>query len=172
MIIGSYGMFWERDLVDWDARPWQLLGRQGLNSGTLRIADFRRARGVYILYNDLNVYYVGLASSRNGIGGRLRDHLKDEHGFGWTRFSWFAFDSPDDSAEPGTDGVIEVVDQYGSVELDTKVLIRDLEALLQAATQPSANRSVTKFREGEEWLQVATRSLEVLTFDDLKPRLL
>lgn len=24
---------------------------------------------------------------------------------------------------------------------------------------------------GEEWIQVATRSLEVLTFDDLKPRL-
>lgn len=171
MIIGSYGMFWERDLVDWDARPWQLLGRRGLNSGTLRMADFRRARGVYILYNDLNVYYVGLASSRNGIGGRLRDHLKDEHGSGWTRFSWFAFDSPDESDEPDVDGVIQVVDQYGSVELDTKVLIRDLEALLQAATQPSANKSVTKFRDGEEWLQVATLSLEVLTFDDLKPRL-
>lgn len=171
MIIGAYGMFWDRDLVDWEARSWRLLGRRGLNSGTLRIADFRRARGVYILYNDINVYYVGLASSKNGIGSRLHDHLKDEHGSGWTRFSWFVFDSPEDSGETDADGVIRVDNHYGSVELDTPVLIRDLEALLQAATQPSANKSTTKFREGKEWFQVATRALEVITFEDLVPRL-
>lgn len=104
-------------------------------------------------------------------GGRLRDHLKDKHGSGWTRFSWFAFDSPDESDDADEDGVIQVVDQYGSVELDTPVLIRDLEALLQAATQPSANKSKTQFQVGKEWVQVATQSLEVLTYDNLKPHL-
>lgn len=171
MLIGAYGTFWDRDLVDWSARSWRLLGRQGLNAGTLRIADFRRARGVYILYNEINVYYVGLAASQSGLGGRLHDHLKDEHGSRWTRFSWFAFDSPDDEGALEAEGIIHVGNQYDSVEMDTPVLIRDLEALLQAATQPLANKSVTKFREASEWLQVATRTPEVRTFDSLRHRI-
>lgn len=172
MIIGAYGTFWDRELVDWHGRSWTLLGRRGLNTGTLSIADFRHARGVYILYNDVNVYYVGLASSKNGLGGRLHDHLKDKHGSQWTRFSWFSFDSPDADTPVDAEGVLKVNDQFSGIEqLDTSVLIRDLEALLQAATQPLANRSITKFSEGEEWLQVATRTPEVQTFDYFRPRI-
>ena len=170
MIIGAYGTFWDRELVDWSARSWQLLGRRGLNTGTLQIADFRRARGVYILYNDINVYYVGLASSQHGLGLRLKAHLKDEHGSKWTRFSWFAFDSPEDDSDRDDQGILQVV-RYDGIELDTPVLIRDLEALLQAAMQPFANKSATKFHEGAEWLQVATRTPDVRTFEDLRPRL-
>lgn len=172
MTIGAFGTFWDRKLVAWSEHSWRLLGRQGLNRGNLRIADFRRARGVYILYNDINVYYVGLANSDRGIGGRLHDHLKDEHGSGWNRFSWFAFDGPDDANEIDKDGVVKVVQEYSSIELDATVLNRDLEALLQAATQPMANISRTNFSDADEWLQVATRTPVVKTFDDLSTRLL
>ena len=172
MIIGAYGLFWEEELVDWNARPWRLLGRQGLNSGSLRIVDFRRARGVYILYNDINVYYVGLAVGNNGIGSRIRDHLNDEHSQLWNRFSWFTFDSPDHEGVIGDDGVETVAQTYSGVEnLDTKDLIRDLEALLQQAMQPLANKAMTNFAEGEEWYQVANRRPDVLLFEDLAPRL-
>ena len=168
MLIGSYGRFWERDQVDWEAHGWRLLGRQGINTGTLRIADFRPSRGVYVLYNDVGVYYVGLAAKGQGIGGRLKNHLNDEHGSRWTRFSWFAFDSP--GTDSHADGVLKV-EQYDSVELETPVLIRDLEALLQAAMSPFANKSETKFTMGGEWIQVATRQPQVRTFDTLKSRL-
>lgn len=172
MTIGAFGTFWNRDLVDWDEHSWKLLGRRGLSKGNLRIADFRRARGVYILYNHINVYYVGLANSERGIGGRLHDHLEDEHGAGWNRFSWFAFDGPDDANEIDKDGVLRVVQEYSSIELDAPVLIRDMEALLQAATQPLANITKTKFSDADEWLQVATQTPVVKTFDDLRTRLL
>lgn len=172
MIVGAYGLFWEKGLVDWYARPWRLLGRQGLNSGSLRIVDFRRARGVYILYNDVNVYYVGLAVGANGVGSRIRDHLDDKHSQKWNRFSWFTFDSPDDEGAIGDDGVETVAQTYNGVEnLDTKDLIRDLEALLQQAMQPLANKAMTQFAEGGEWYQVANREPEVLKFEDLAPRL-
>lgn len=172
MIIGAYGTFWDRELVDWHTRAWKLLGRRGRNAGTIQVADFRRARGVYILYNDINVYYVGLASSKNGLGGRLHDHLKDEHGSRWTRFSWFSFDSPDDETPTDAEGVLKVNDHYSGIEqLDTSVLIRDLEALLQTAMQPLANKSITNFSEGDEWLQVATQTPEVQTFDYFKNRI-
>lgn len=45
MLIGAYGLFWERSLIDWNSRAWRPLGRRGLNTGALRIANFRRARG-------------------------------------------------------------------------------------------------------------------------------
>lgn len=67
--------------------------------------------------------------------------------------------------------MIQVEGQYETVELDAPVLIRDLEALLQAAMQPLANKSITRFQYGYEWLQVATSTPEVRTFDFLKSRL-
>lgn len=169
MLIGAFGRFWDREHVDFTQRGWRLLGRQGINTGTLRIADFRYARGVYVLYNEVGVYYVGLAAADRGIGGRLKDHLTDEHGAGWSRFSWFAFDSPSEG-ETYTDGVLKI-DVYEGVDADAPVLIRDLEALLQVAMQPFANRSATRFRAGTEWKQVATRKPEVRTFDDIQNRL-
>ena len=168
MLVGAYGQFWERNQVEWGTYKWRLLGRQGLNTGTLKIADFRYARGVYVLYNELGVYYVGLASEKKGLGGRLKDHLVDKHGSRWTRFSWFAFDSPSVAAHP--DGVHRI-EQHDSVKAETQVMIRDLEALLQIAMQPFANKSETKFAKGSKWIQVATTTPEVRTFDDLRERL-
>jgi len=49
MLVGAYGMFWDRSLIDWNAHGWRMLGRQGMNAGTIKIADFRKARGVYCL---------------------------------------------------------------------------------------------------------------------------
>jgi len=43
-----------------------------------------RRQGVYALYKDDELYYVGLASD---LRWRLKAHLKDKHGKGWDRFS-------------------------------------------------------------------------------------
>ncbi len=168
MLIGAFGRFWDREQVDFHAHRWRMLGRRGMNVGTIEVVDFRRARGVYVLYNEIGVYYVGLAASQGGIGGRVRNHLKDEHGSRWTRFSWFSFDEP--STECDKDGV-KLIRQKDSVKSQTPVAIRDLEALLQVATQPFANKSETRFREATEWIQVATRTPEFRTFKDLRDRL-
>lgn len=168
MLIGAYGRFWERSHVDFDVHGWRLLGRQGINTGTIKVVDFRYARGIYVLYNEIGVYYVGLASGESSIGRRLKDHLRDEHGSGWSRFSWFAFDSP--SLKGGADGV-HGVEFYQSVQVTDSQVIRDLEALLQVAMQPFANKSQTKFADASEWIQVATLNPELRTFDSIRHRL-
>ena len=166
MLIGAYGTFWDRDLVNWNAHGWRLLGRQGLKRGTLKVADFRKARGVYVMYSDTGIYYVGLASGSNGIGGRLHDHLTDEHGKSWSRFSWFAFDSPSET-ETHPDGVLKQ-EQWPSVEGKDTVMIREMEALLIAVTDPPGNRSKTRFAFApDEWHQVAERTLSVRTLESL-----
>ena len=171
MIIGAYGRFWEESLVDWSApRGWRLLGRRGLNAGTIEVADFRYARGVYVLYNNVGAHYVGLTSAESGLGHRIKQHRGDHLAGNWTRFSWFSFDFPSDA--PEADGILGI-DQYGSIdETESKVVIRDLEALLIAAIDPAANVQRTKFHAaGDEWIQVATRRPEIRTLDSLKGRL-
>lgn len=47
-------------------------------------ALIRRRAGVYALYKQDRLYYVGLASN---LMGRIRSHLKDRHAGRWDRFS-------------------------------------------------------------------------------------
>lgn len=168
MSIAAFGRFWDRDLVDWHTSAWRLLGRRGLNTGTIRVVDFRFARGIYVLYNEVGVYYVGLATGKQGIGGRLRNHLDDDHWSRWSKFSWFSFDSP--KTKPDSDRTYSVA-QSGRVRMDTPLLIRDMEALLQVATQPHGNRNQTQFQNGSEWTQVATAEPTVISLGALAPRL-
>jgi len=44
----------------------------------------RRRQGVYALYHDDDLYYVGLASD---LSSRLKAHLSDKHAGQWNRFS-------------------------------------------------------------------------------------
>src|SRR5581483_1996702 len=43
------------------------------NKPGLRICDFRKQRGIYILYGDLGAHYVGLTRQQD-LGKRLKDH--------------------------------------------------------------------------------------------------
>jgi len=44
--------------------------------------------GVYALYRQNKLYYIGLASN---LKSRIRGHLKDKHGGSWTHFSLYIF---------------------------------------------------------------------------------
>lgn len=46
-----------------------------------------KGSGIYALYNNYGLYYVGL--SNHSIRSRLRDHASDEHKGNWNRFSWY-----------------------------------------------------------------------------------
>ena len=70
MFIKCYGLFWLRDEVDWTpgtGGTFQLLGRQGKNFGTVRVADFRQQTGIYILYGYHGACYVGLEKKQHGM---------------------------------------------------------------------------------------------------------
>lgn len=166
MLIGAYGTFWDRSLVDWTARNWRLLGRQGRRRPALRVADFRRARGVYALYGDTGIYYVGLAIAGGGIGRRLRDHTRDNHEREWSRFSWFSFDDLSDVVVD--DEGLLTMEQWDSVTVEDKIVIRELEALLIAVTSPPGNTQRMQFQHGSQWFQVAEKQPVVETFSDLR----
>jgi hypothetical protein len=149
--IVNYGLFWQREEVNWNPGTggrFRLLGRQGENRPGLRVADFREQSGVYILYSNYGVFYVGIVTQAR-LGIRLRDH-HNAHGYDeWDRFSWFGFRSVDD--RPDDNGICELGDMR---YLSADDWIRDIESLLIRAMGPSGQR-VENFRHEERWEQVA-----------------
>lgn len=154
--IHAFGLFWKVDEINWfpgkgKRREFRLLGRQGWNAGTLRIADFRGQRGIYILYGNYGPHYAGLTRKQT-LGKRLQDHLKDEHKDKWDRFCWFGFKQ-----------VLKKTDENGLRVLKEKMpvqksisphtTIKEMEALLIKA-MALTNRADSKFVAAEEWRQV------------------
>lgn len=91
-MIESYGIHWRADRVEW--------GRSGI-SGTLlgaktrsskaRTIDFRDQRGIYALYAEYDLVYVGQTGGRKAdrLFQRLKAHRNDHLSERWNRFSWF-----------------------------------------------------------------------------------
>lgn len=124
-IIQSFGMYWQRDLVVWRNDP-KMYGKQQALS---KQVDFGKQKGIYILYDNHTVVYVGRSIDRP-LGKRLFEHTIDRLGSRWNRFSWF--------------GLLDVT-QEGSLRetsLNTSLasLVATLEALLIEALEPPQNR--------------------------------
>ena len=63
----------------------EMISRNLLDKYQDVIRQYVRGRhGIYALYNNGKLYYVGLASN---LRNRLRHHLNDRHGQSWDRFS-------------------------------------------------------------------------------------
>lgn len=153
MFIKNYGLFWQRDEVEWtpgQGKKFRLPGRLGANAPKLQVADFRYQRGIYILYGNYGAYYVGL-TEKQGLGKRLKDHILDHHDENWDRFSWFGFNQ----VLRGTDewGLCRIKESSGLQFGNSRTVLRDVEALLIRAIG-GVNISHTRFAKASEWTQV------------------
>ena len=77
--------------------------------------------GIYALYRNNHLYYVGLAKN---LRGRLNHHLKDRHAKSWDRFS-----------------------VYLTIESDH---LRELEALAIRIASPKENRQMGKLKKSQD----------------------
>lgn len=153
-LVGAYGLFWERSLVNWNpsqGSTWQLLGRRNVNAPVLRVCDFRIVKGVYVLYDDYGARYTGIARGNGGLGQRLKQHdTRVPRGVKWSRFSWFAFDD-----------VVDINDQYYGWEQvrprkqpvpNQEAVIREIEALLIQVLGTTQNQM--RFQNANRWEQL------------------
>ena len=155
MKITSYGLFWRESEIEWypgqgNKNSFRLLGRIGSNRGTIRIGDFRRQQGIYILYDEYGPAYVGLTREQ-GLGKRLKDHLEDHLEGKWDRFSWFGFNP---FGRPAPDGILQLQQIADAVSENTHTTIGDLEALLIRAIGPKRNTAWMGFNDAQEWTQI------------------
>ena len=155
MFIKNFGLFWRSDEVNWNPgkgirRQFRLLGRQGKNRPGLRLADFRRQQGIYILYGNFGPRYVGL-TKKQGLGKRLMDHRSDEHAGQWDRFSWFGFCSI--LKRTDADGLCCLRSMANVAIGRPDAVITDVEALLIRA-MGLRNINQNNFSTAKEWTQV------------------
>lgn len=150
-MFGAYGMFWDRDEVNWKPgsgpAAWQLLGRINQNVGALRVCDFRRAQGFYVLFDEFRANYVGLAEGVQGLGARLRTHNKKRTD--WQRFCWFAFD---DVVDARADGWSETERKTAISKASADLVLRECEALLITILGSKAQNDM-RFQAAQRWEQ-------------------
>lgn len=125
LIIHSFGMYWQRDLIVWRNTP-KLFGKQ---QASTKAVDFCEQKGIYILYDHHTVVYVGRSIDRP-LGRRLYEHTSDRLGSRWNRFSWFGLSAVTE------EGHLNEVGFNASLP----GLIATLEALLIEALEPPQNR--------------------------------
>lgn len=140
-LIHLYGEFWNPDAVDWGApgkkaggsgNKGELRGRFKDPSGETAVLDFWDARGVYALYDNFHLVYVGQALTGNNgcLGKRLRDHLTDRFAGRWDMFSWYSTSSLRK----------KTVRAPGQRQVKPKTVVDTLEAFAIALASPPLNR--------------------------------
>ena len=158
-LIGAFGLHWLKEEV-WGSgtydpqHGWQLLGKVGANRTTLRVCDFRKAHGFYVLYNAYRPTYVGLARGRRGIGQRLDQHAKGG-AKDWERFSWFAFDEVVD--HPPHDGWSTLLERDATGGgADVHTVIGECEAMLihLMGTGGQQGQSTMNLKGARPWTQI------------------
>ena len=102
-MITHYGLFWSERDVCWEGvkgQPGRLLGREkeplGRKGAPTKAErdnsrDYRSFLGIYCLYGDGELLYVGEAGldTNRTLYDRLKQHRKGPMSGRWDRFSWF-----------------------------------------------------------------------------------
>jgi len=143
--IKAFGVYWSRAFVNWSNKT-KLFGQQQLGA---KAVDVSQQIGIYLLYDEREVIYVGRSIDRP-IGKRLYEHTQDRLRARWNRFSWFGLYPVQD------DGKL-LLEQYPS---DGPALVRALEAVLIESLEPRQNRKRGDDFSGIEYIQKIDPNIE------------
>jgi hypothetical protein len=146
-MIQTYGLYWNIDHIFW-GWPKKLGTLEGCASRAKRAVpvDFRDQRGIYALYADYDLIYIGQTGAGDDrLFKRLRAHKNDHLSERWNRFSWF-----------GTQWVTK--DHKLSKDID-KVhpsvveALNILEAIVIAVSEPRLNLQRGRWSDAKQYFQ-------------------
>ena len=154
LIVQNYGVFWERAHLDAGSKG---PGNRGTLNGFRRrdknAVDFRRQRGIYVLYEGLDiasqrVAYVGqTGSGEQRLLRRLHHHERDHLWNRWQRFSWLGFLPV--SAEHQLDEI-----PTSGFEVGLSTALDQLESTLIQLLEPLLNKQGPKWHGAKQYFQV------------------
>ena len=147
-LIKNYGLFWKTQDVFWGKT--KVSGNLfGIRVGAKRSdhVDFRYQTGIYVLYADYKIVYIGQAGNGNAkLFERLKMHRKDDLAGRWNQFSWFGLKWVLKTNKLSTD--------IDSLHPETNSLLNHIEAILIHASEPPLNR------QGGRWGKTVHRFLQ------------
>ncbi len=155
-MITHYGLFWSERDIFWGKpkKEGKMLGQElsgnhyvkrmdPVKDESDKIKNFRDYVGLYCLYGDGNLIYIGEA----GLGNqgtlflRIRQHKKGPMAGRWDSFSWFGRENCDGKTE-------------------TEKALKQLEAIAIAIINPGFNKQKGAFKEAKEVSQVSHTEAE------------
>ena len=147
-LFSNMGLFWKEEDVFWgeQKRPGRLLGRFSKRKRSDPV-DFREQIGIYVLYAEYSIVYVGQTGSGDQtLLVRLRQHLSDDLAERWNRFSWFGV------RKVNLDGSLSV--KKSAVHPSLATALNHIEGVLIHAAEPPLNGQGGRFGENvERYLQ-------------------
>jgi hypothetical protein len=146
-MILSYGLHWRVERVFW-GRPkvaGTLLGAAS-RSPKARSVDFRLQRGIYVLYADYELVYVGqTGAGADRLFNRLKFHKSDHLSERWNRFSWYGTQWVTKANELSTD--------TAAVSQTVEAALNMLEAVSIAIAEPRLNLQRGKWGDATQYYQ-------------------
>ena len=147
-MIENFGLHWRAEKVFW-GRPndsGTLLGARSRSKYAKRV-DFRYQRGIYTLYADYDLVYVGQTGSaqEDRLFKRLKAHRSDHLSERWNRFSWF-----------GTQWVTKqdkLSAEAARVAATVPAALNILEAMAIAISEPRLNLSRGRWGDAVQFYQ-------------------
>ena len=133
-LISNFGLFWKKDDVFW-GKPRVAGNLLGILAGARRSSavNFREQAGIYVLYADYKIVYIGQAGNGNSkLYSRLKFHLSDDLAGRWNQFSWFGLKWVlNDGGLSGSTAALHPA---------TDILLNHIEAILIHASEPPKNK--------------------------------
>lgn len=165
-LIGAYGLFWDREWVEFDGFGPRNVPLYGVQAGPSRspVINVAAATACYVLYNDYGPVYTGISDT--GLGRRLKEHDRDApRGHNWTRFSWFAFGDVRPMTGRDSDGWAAISRKTRPEPTNPEANVRELEALLIQLLGLRQNQMT--FQRADKWDQVDFYEAQGLVDDRL-----
>jgi len=155
-MIRSYGLHWHEARVDWGSRgrnnQGTLLGAASKSARAVPV-DFRQQRGIYALYADYELVYVGQTGAGNDrLFKRLKAHRFDHLSERWNRFSWFGTQWVTGQARLSMD--------TAKVHETVEATLNIMEAVAIAVSEPRLNLQRGRWSDSTKYFQYWDRSEE------------
>lgn len=147
-MIKSYGLHWQADNVFWGRRNVRgtLMGAASMSSRARQV-DFRDQRGIYALYADYDLVYIGQAGSRENhrLFNRLKMHRSDHLSDRWNRFSWFGTQSVKVKGDLSMEAAQLHLEMVGALNV--------MEAIAIAIAEPRLNLQRGRWSDATQYFQ-------------------
>ena len=148
-MIRSYGLHWKTENVFWGrpgmGHPGKLLGAAS-RSLKAHPVNFRVQRGIYALYADYELVYVGQTGSGDDrLFKRLKSHRNDHLSERWNRFSWFGTQCVTKANLLSTD--------TASLQQTVEGALNIMEAVAIAVSEPKLNLQRGRWSSATQYFQ-------------------